>query len=169
MKEALSRADWDVKEVYESVDIIGVGGMQVSGLQAYVRHARLTLPTVVVIDAGTNDLCLRQGVALAAALNNIACQFAEIPSVRHVIVSEVIRKGGRNRKFEQERVECNTELRRLTEKRADIHTLRHRGLKMNYQQCLLRDNVHLNMQGVRHYVMNIRKEVIVVFQPANKQ
>ena len=30
----LSLADWDVKEVYESVDIIRVGGMRVSGLQA---------------------------------------------------------------------------------------------------------------------------------------
>ena len=42
MKVALSRTDWGMKEVYESVDIIGVGGMRVSGLQAYVRHARLT-------------------------------------------------------------------------------------------------------------------------------
>ena len=159
MKEALSRADWDVKEVYKSVDIIDVGGMRVTGLQAYVTHARLTLPTIVVIDAGTDDLCSRQGVAVAAALNDIACQFAEIPSVRHVIVSEVIRRGGGNIHFEQERVECNTELRRLTEKRADIHTLRHRGLKMNFHQCLLRDNVHLNTKGMKHYVMNIRKEV----------
>ena len=116
MKQALSRADWDVEEEYERVDIIGVGWMRVSGLKEYVRHARLTLPTVVVIDATTNDMCSPhcQGTAVAARLHDIACQFAELPSTWHVIVGEVIRRGGRNRHFEQESVTCNRELRRHT-------------------------------------------------------
>ena len=161
MKLALSRVDWDVAEDYESVDMIGVWGIRVSGLEAHVRHMRLILPTVVVIDAGTNDMCSPhcQGTMVAARLHDFVCQFAKLPSVRHVIVGEVIRRCGRNRKYEQERVACNRELRRLSEKRTDIHTLRLRGLKMNIQQCLLRDNVHLNQRVMKHYVMNIRKEV----------
>ena len=59
-------------------------------------------------------MCHCQGTAVAARLHDIACQFAELPSAWHVIVGEVIRRGGRNRHFEQERATCNRELCRHT-------------------------------------------------------
>ena len=124
MKMVLSSADWDVIDDYESVEVIGVGGMRVSGLAAYLRHARRTRPTVVVLDAGTNDC---QGTTMAARLHVIACQYAILPSVRHVILGEVIRRGDGKAQFETQRVVFNSELRRLSEIRCDIHTIRHRG------------------------------------------
>ena len=49
----------------------------------------------MVLDAGTNDLCSAyfQGTTVAAKVYAIACQYADIPSVRHVILGEVIRRG----------------------------------------------------------------------------
>ena len=95
MKLALSSVDWDVAKEYESVELIGVSGIRVDALAAYLRHARRTQPTVVVLDAGTNDLCSAycQGTTVAAKVYAIACQYADIPSVRHLILGEVIRHG----------------------------------------------------------------------------
>ena len=106
MKLALSSVDWDVAKEYESVELIGVSGIRVDALAAYLRHARRTRPTVVVLDVGTNDLCSAycQGTTVAAKVYAIACQYADIPSVRHVILGEVIRRGDGKAKFETERV-----------------------------------------------------------------
>ena len=104
-----------MKNQYESVDVIGVGGMR--GLERYVRHARRTRPTVVILDAGTNNLCSEhcEGSVVAADLHRIACRFAALQSVRHVVIGEVIRRGTNKVNFEEQRVRCNTELRRLAD------------------------------------------------------
>ena len=104
-----------MKNQYESVDVIGVGGMR--GLERYVRHARRTRPTVVILDAGTNNLCSEhcEGSVVAADLHRIACRFAALPSVRHVVIGEVIRRGTNKVNFEEQRIRCNTELRRLAD------------------------------------------------------
>ena len=105
MKLALSSVDWDVTKEYESVELIGVSGIRVDALAAYLHHARRTRPTVVVLDVGTNDLCSAycQGTTVAAKVYAIACQYADIPSVRHLILGEVIRRGDGKAKFETER------------------------------------------------------------------
>ena len=76
-----------------------------NALAAYLGYERRTRPTVVVLDAGTNDLCYAycQGTTVAAKVYAIACQYADIPSVRHVILGEVIRRGDGKAKFETER------------------------------------------------------------------
>ena len=73
------------------MELIGVSGMRVNALAAYLRHVRRTRPTVVVLDAGINDLCSAHchGTTVAARLYVIACQFAELLSVWHVILAEV--------------------------------------------------------------------------------
>ena len=160
MELELRSYNWDVGKDYQSVELIGVSGMRVNALASYLRYARQKRSTVVVLDAGTNDLgsAYSQGTTIAAKVYAIACQYADIPSVRHVIVGEVIRRGNGNAKFESERVNFNSELRRLSGPRCDIHTIRHRGLT-HIGQCVIRDQVHLNSRGMQHYIMNIRKEV----------
>ena len=115
----------------------------------------------MVLDASTNDLCSAycQGTTVAAKVYAIACQYADIPSVRHVILGEVIRRGDGKAKFETRRVIFNSELRRLSETRCDIHTIRHRGLTANIGQCVIRDKVHLNGRGMNNYIMNMRRDV----------
>ena len=137
--------------------------MRVNALASYLRHARRTRLTVVVLDAGTNDLCSAycQGTTVAAKLYTIACQYADLPSVRHVILGEVIRRGDGKAEFEMQRVivNNNNELRRLSETKCNIHTIRHRGLTSHIGQSLIRDKVHLTNRGMNHYIMNMRKEV----------
>ena len=97
----LGSCNWDVGKEYQSVELIGVSGMRVNALASHLGYARRKRPTVVVLDAGTNDLCSAycKGTTVAAKVYAIACEYADIPSVRHVILSEVIRRGDGNSRY----------------------------------------------------------------------
>ena len=161
MELELGSYNWDVSKVNESVELIGVSGMRVNALASYLGYARWNRSTAVVLNTGTNALCSAycQGTTVAAKVYAIACQYADIPSVRHMILGEVIRRGDGKAKFETQRVIFNSELRRLSETRCDIHTIRHRGLTANIGQCVIRDKVHVNSRGMHNYIMNMRRDV----------
>ena len=65
--------------------------------------------------------------------HSVACKFAELPRVWHVILGKVIRQGDRNAHFKKERLGLNNELRQLTDTRNDIHTLGHKTTKIAYR------------------------------------
>ena len=79
---------------YEAIDIIGVGGMTVPRLWSYADYINTTRPTVVFIDIGTNDLSLptTDPLTLAKDIVDIARCFGDYESVRHVSISEMLRR-----------------------------------------------------------------------------
>ena len=45
-----------VKDVFDHVDIRGIGGMRVGAVRQHYEYVRLTRPTIIYLDIGANDL-----------------------------------------------------------------------------------------------------------------
>ena len=133
----VKRLKWEVRDIgwktgdrYESIDILGVGGMTVPRLWSYVDHIKTTRPTVVFVDLGTNDLSAPScdPLTLAQDIVDVARCFSECESVRHVSISEMLRRNDNRRaNFNVAWMETILEVRRLVSEDATIHTCRHRG------------------------------------------
>ena len=92
--------------------------MRVGAVCRHYHHVRVSRPTIVYLDIGTNDLsnpwCNPR--ALASSIYRCACELQEFVSVRHVIIGEIMRRRDPCRSdFEAARNDANSELRRLVE------------------------------------------------------
>jgi len=135
--------------------------MTVPRLWSYVDHTQTTRPTVVFIDIGTNDLSVPtyDPLTLAQDIVDIARCFGDYESVRHVSISEMLRRNDNRRpNFNLARMETIMEMRWLVCEDPNIHTCHHRGLTQDWQQHLREDGVHLNQGGTCQYIMNVWKE-----------
>ena len=89
---------------------------------------------------------------------NYARELGRCSGVRHVIISEVMRRCDRCRpEFEEARLIVNAELHRLVTGSVVVHVYHYRALSQNWEQYMLRDGVHLNKVGTRRYRRQIRK------------
>lgn len=162
LKQEIDRRGWRVEDRYESVEIIGVGGLTVPRLRGYLGRIQRLKPTVVFMDIGTNDMSSPtcDAVNLARAIYGLAREVAACDSVRHVCISEIMRRSDRRRiDFNIARTEANFEMRRLTAGSQTIHMCHYRGLTLNWERHMCSDGVHLNAGGMQRYLMNVRKEV----------
>ena len=80
---------------------------------------------------------------------NYARELGRCPGVRHVIISEVMRRC--------QILIVNAELRRLVTGSGVIHVYHYRALSQNWEQYMLRVGVHMNKVGMGRYRRQIRK------------
>ena len=132
--------------------------MKVGAVCRHYHHVRVTRPTIVYLDIGTNDLsnpwCNPR--ALASSIYRCACELQEFVSVRHVIMGEIMRRRDPCR-ADFARNDANAELRRLVEGSSSIHLYHYRALSRDWEQYYLRDGVHLTKEGMGRYRKQIRK------------
>ena len=152
-----------VDNVFDHVDIRGVGGMKVGAVRQHYHHVRVTRPSIIYLDIGTNDLSRPWGDPhiLAGSIYKCASELHACSSMRHVIVGEIMRRRRRRdpcrSDFEEVRQDPNAEMRRLMEGNPYIHQYHYRALSQNWEQYMLRDGVHLNKAGMGRYRKQIRK------------
>ena len=107
---------WKMGDRCESIDILGVGGMTGPRLWLYVDHIKTTQPTVVFLHIGTNYLSAPScdPLTLAQDIVDVARWFNDCKSVRHVSISEMLRRNDNRRaNFNVARMETILDIRRL--------------------------------------------------------
>ena len=78
--------------MFDQVDIRGVGGMKVGAVCRHYHHVRVTQPSIIYLDIGTNDLSRSwcDPCVLAGSIYDCASELHAFSSVRHVIVGEIM-------------------------------------------------------------------------------
>ena len=100
----------DLGDDINNVALRGIGGMRVSGVYRQLSYVRRINPRVIFLDIGTNDFSdpQKDPVQLAREIIVAARTVGEVPGVRAVIISEVMRRAdGRRHNFNHVRFILN--------------------------------------------------------------
>ena len=162
LRYEIDRLGLGVQEYYSTITVRGVSEMRVDEMRAHLPYIRTTRPSVVFMDIGTYDLVAPDcdPAELAREIVSTAVDFSLVGSVKHVVISEILRRKDKRRlDFNNARMLTNLQMRRLAADHPSVHTCRHRGLTCNWEQYLNDDGLFLTPHGMNTYRMNIRKVV----------
>ena len=92
MRERLAGGGLRLARDFATTIIRGFGGMRLESLRQHIGYVKHMEPTLIVVDIGTNDLAspVCCPLALAEAVVTTAKEFAAVPSVRHVVVLQMM-------------------------------------------------------------------------------
>ena len=161
MRERLAGGGLRLARDFAATIIRGFGGMRLESLRQHIGYVKHLEPTLIVVDIGTNDLASPMccPLALAEAVVTTAKEFAAVPSVRHVVVLQMMPRTKSRRSRPNFNDACdvyNAHVRKLTKKLETVHSWSHRGMVMEWDKYLLPDGVHLNHAGMNKYIRSVR-------------
>ena len=126
-------------------------------------------PDAVVLDIGSNDLCDRWSTpeTTMAAIVDLALRITRIPSVRHVLVCEIIPRLFLPKwkpNYNAHVHETNRLLATVLEGLPNVHFWRHRSFSQIPRKLFLQDGFHLNDVGMLRYYRTIRGAVMKAYK-----
>ncbi|XP_069128360.1 uncharacterized protein [Argopecten irradians] len=116
---------------------------------------------IVFIQAGGNDLSKPRcdPDVLAQAIFNLACSVSNVPSVRIVIVGQLLPRFNDDGVYNAKLTTVNTSLASMLNDKANMVWWKHRGFWQNPQELYSNDNVHLNRKGMTKYARSVRSAI----------
>ena len=92
--DKINKDGLDLGDDIDNITVRGIGGTRVSGVYRQLSYVRRIKPYVIFLDIGTNDLSdpQKDPVQLARDIVVAARTLGEVPGVRTVIISEVMRR-----------------------------------------------------------------------------
>ena len=126
-------------------------------------------PDAVVLDLGSNDLCSCGSTpeTTVMAIVDLALRITRIPSVRHVLVCEIIPRlfvPKWKPNYNAHVHETNRLLAKSLESLPSVHFWRHRSFSQIPRKLFSQDGFHLNDAGMLRYYRTIRGAVMKAYK-----